>query len=86
MDEGELVDPLRHAGEWIRNHAKTMERNKTWTKKMFIHVLTLAQQAGKLEPFLATPNIEEEHQAKKLLKDIMDLANRARKFCRLYLT
>ncbi|KAK8560055.1 hypothetical protein V6N12_012858 [Hibiscus sabdariffa] len=59
---------------------KTMERNKAWTKKMVIYVLTLAKQAEKLEPFMATPKTEEENQAKKLLKDIMNIGNRAWKF------
>ncbi|KAK8557775.1 hypothetical protein V6N12_009999 [Hibiscus sabdariffa] len=61
------------------NHL-AMERSKEWTKKMVIHVLTLAHQAEKLEPFLATPKTEEEHHAKKLVKDIMDVGNRAEKF------
>ncbi|KAK8554336.1 hypothetical protein V6N12_031300 [Hibiscus sabdariffa] len=80
MDEREMVHPLRRAGEWIRNHTKTMERNEAWTKRMVIHVLTLAQQAVKLDSFLVTPKTEEEHQAKQLLKDVMNLGNRARKF------
>ncbi|KAK8624211.1 hypothetical protein V6N13_065564 [Hibiscus sabdariffa] len=80
MDEREMVHPLRHAGECIRDHAKTMERNEAWKKKMVIHVLTMAQQAEKLDSFLVAPNTEEEHQAKKLLKDIIDLGNRAGKF------
>ncbi|KAK8663080.1 hypothetical protein V6N13_024961 [Hibiscus sabdariffa] len=75
-----MVHPLRRAGEWIRDHAKNMERNEAWIKKMVIHVLTLAQQAEKLDSFLVAPKIEEEHQAKKLLKDIMHLGNRAGKF------
>ncbi|KAK8656917.1 hypothetical protein V6N13_098852 [Hibiscus sabdariffa] len=86
MDEREMVHPLRRVGEWIRDYAKTMERNEAWTKKMVIHVLTMAQQAEKLDSFLVAPKTEEEHQAKKLLKDIMDLGNRAGKFYRLCLT
>ncbi|KAK8676518.1 hypothetical protein V6N13_142092 [Hibiscus sabdariffa] len=33
MDERELIGPLRCAGEWIRNQAKFIEKNKAWTKK-----------------------------------------------------
>ncbi|KAK8559291.1 hypothetical protein V6N13_098867 [Hibiscus sabdariffa] len=80
MDEQEMVHPLRRAGEWIRDHAKTMERNEAWTKKMVIHVLTLAQQAEKLDSFLVAPKTEKEHQAKKLLRDFMELGNRVGKF------
>ncbi|KAK8484787.1 hypothetical protein V6N13_093131 [Hibiscus sabdariffa] len=80
MDERELVHPLCHAGEWIRDHVNTMERNKAWTKKIIIHVLMLAHQTEKLEPFLSTLKTEEEHQTKKPLKNIMDLGNGARKF------
>ncbi|KAK8564839.1 hypothetical protein V6N13_019983 [Hibiscus sabdariffa] len=80
MDEREIVHPLRRVGEWIRDYAKTMERNEAWTKKMVIHVLTLVQQAKKLDSFLVASKTEEENQSKKLLKDIMDLGNKEGKF------
>ncbi|KAK8635874.1 hypothetical protein V6N13_004587 [Hibiscus sabdariffa] len=80
MDEREMVHPLRRAGEWIRDHAKTMERNEAWTKRMVVHVFTLAQQVEKLDSFLVAPKTEEDHLAKQLLKDVMNLGNRAWKF------
>ncbi|KAK8560683.1 hypothetical protein V6N13_003366 [Hibiscus sabdariffa] len=73
MDERELADPLRRAREWIQNQAKSIEKNKAWTKKETIHILVLAQQAEKLEPFFEKPGNKEGHQTKKLLKDILDL-------------
>ncbi|KAK8656714.1 hypothetical protein V6N13_098655 [Hibiscus sabdariffa] len=73
MDERELVDPLRRAREWIHNQAKSIEKNKAWTKKTTIHILVLAQQAEKLEPFFEKPGAKEGHQTKKLLEDIIDL-------------
>ncbi|KAK8489890.1 hypothetical protein V6N13_093011 [Hibiscus sabdariffa] len=72
MDDRELADPLRLAGEWTRNQAKSIEKNKTWTKKETIHILVLVQQAEKLESFFEKPVTEEEHQIKKLLEDIID--------------
>ncbi|KAK8477895.1 hypothetical protein V6N13_046236 [Hibiscus sabdariffa] len=79
-DEREIVDTLRHVGEWIQDQGKTTERNRAWTKEMAIHVLALAQDVEALEPFLAQLKVEEGHPAKRLLKDIMKLGNRAGKF------
>ncbi|KAK8675970.1 hypothetical protein V6N13_034028 [Hibiscus sabdariffa] len=80
MDERQMIHPLCRAGEWIRDHAKTMERNEARTKRMVIHVLTMAQQAENLDSFFVAPKNEKEHQVKKLLKDVMDIGNRAGKF------
>ncbi|KAK8702378.1 hypothetical protein V6N13_020734 [Hibiscus sabdariffa] len=79
-DEREIVDTLRHAGEWIRDQGKITKRNRAWTKEMAIHVVTMAQDEQVLEPFLAQLKVNEGHPAKRLLKDIMDLGNIAGKF------
>ncbi|KAK8563805.1 hypothetical protein V6N12_035941 [Hibiscus sabdariffa] len=76
MDEQKLTGPLRRAGEWTRNKAKNIENNKAWTKKATIHVLVMAQKEKKLESFFEKPETVEEHQTKKLLEDIIDLAGK----------
>ncbi|KAK8669626.1 hypothetical protein V6N13_107051 [Hibiscus sabdariffa] len=73
MDERELTGPLCCTGEWIRNQAKCIEKNKAWTKKATIHILVLAQHVEKLESFFEKQETEEGHQTNKLLEDIIDL-------------
>ncbi|KAK9024949.1 hypothetical protein V6N11_064852 [Hibiscus sabdariffa] len=73
IGERELDDPLHHVGDWTQNQAKSIEKNIAWTKKEIIHILVLAQQTEKLEPFFEKLRTEEGHQTKKLLEDIIDL-------------
>ncbi|KAK8665224.1 hypothetical protein V6N13_005397 [Hibiscus sabdariffa] len=56
MDGRELDDPFRHVGDWTQNQAKSIKKNRAWTKKATIHILVLAQQ----DPF-AKKNNDKNH-------------------------
>ncbi|KAK8562469.1 hypothetical protein V6N13_018937 [Hibiscus sabdariffa] len=51
MDGRESDGPLCHVRDWTQNQAKSIEKNRVWTKNATIHILVLVQQAEKLESF-----------------------------------